>query len=227
VYLSVIDENKLVEGFVMAIVTVADVKGGTGKTTTVINLLHALGLDEVVHLDKHGGLLRMNELRVNPFACIHAPKSEKELLELLSTDTKDRIMLVDCGGYDDMLGRLAIANADLVIVPSNDNSLEQFGVVDTSAIMKEISVGLGREIVGHALLNRVHHAKRLFGGYDSLLEELGNLVRIPVVIPHSTKVSDAMAEGMALTSGSVPCRYQQVAKYIKAQLISTGALNHE
>jgi chromosome partitioning protein len=213
------------EAWIMAIVGVVCVKGGTGKSSTILNLLHALGLDEVVHLDKRGGLLNLDALRPEPIKCIHSPQNEDELLALLATDTKDSIMLLDCGGYDDTIGRLAMANADILIVPSNDTALEQLGMIDTSKVMKEISLELGREIIGHALLNRVHPSRRDFGGYDSLLDSLGNYERIPVVIPLSAPVTSAMMKGGAVTSGNMAYRYQLIAKYIKTKLIDSGALN--
>jgi chromosome partitioning protein len=209
----------------MAIVTVATAKGGAAKTTTTLNLMHHFGLDEVVHLDVYGGILKLDLLRAAPFKKIHTPQTEAELLALLATDTKDKVMLVDCGGFDSTMVRLAVANSDFVLMPSNDDPTEQFAAQTFSEIVSNIGQEVGKEFKVYTLLNRVHPARRNFSDFDALIEALGNIERIPFVIPTATDVVNAQRQGKAVENGNIAYRYAKIAEFIRFKLIEGGSLN--
>lgn len=211
----------------MAVVTFANGKGGVGKSANVFNVHEPLGASLVIDGDVHRGISDLNSFRSPPLKCFVAPNNVDEMLALIEQDNHDSIIIIDCGGYDDDMSRVAIANADMLIVPSNDNVQEEVALLKMSRSLAQISASVGREIVGHVLLNRVHPSRTKFAPFDSMLDRIDNLVRLPVTIPMSKEFDEAMRDGMAVKSGTLPVKYFHLARHIKAHLVAIGALNHE
>lgn len=196
----------------MIIVTAAS-KGGNRKTATTLNLEHHLEPKTLIDLDVHQGLSNIIALRDEPRQCEHVTTQDR-LIELLEQDTSDTITMIDCGGYDDDLNRLAIANADLVITPSNDDPTEQFGLIKFNEILANL------DCKAHVLISGVHHSRSNFDDIDELISEQSHLERLPVVIPFSSLLPKAQFKGEALKSGTVAARFSRLAAHIKG-------LNHE
>lgn len=211
----------------MAVVTVANAKGGVGKSTSAYNLQEKLGARILVDADIHGGVSVINSFRDEPLDNIINIKSEAELIKLLEADTKDSIILIDCGGFDDDITGIAIANCDMLIVPSNDNVLEEIQLIRMSERIDVISSQVQRAICGHVLLNRVHPRRTNFNTFDGMIEQIPNLVRMPVTIPTDKDFDAYMRKGTAVKAGALPVRYHHLAKYVKSHLVTIGALDHE
>lgn len=211
----------------MAVVTVANAKGGVGKSTSAYNLQEKLAARILIDADIHGGVSVINSFRDEPLDNVVKINNEAELIKLLEADTRDSIMLIDCGGFDDDVTGIAIANCDMLIVPSNDNVLEEIQLIRMSERISEISEQVQRPIHGHVLLNRVHPLRTNFATFDGMIEQIPNLVRAPVTIPTDKDFDAYMRKGTAVKAGRLPVRYHHLAKYVLNQLVSIGALDHE
>lgn len=211
----------------MAVVVVANAKGGVGKSTSAYNLQAKLNPRVLVDADIHGGISVINSFRDVPLTNVVNVKSEAELIKVLEADTQDSITLIDCGGFDDDITGLAIANSDMLIVPSNDNVLEEIQLIRMSNRIQEISAQVNRPIQGHVLLNRVHPRRSNFKAFDGMIEQLHNLVRMPITIPSDKNFDDYMRKGSAVSAGTLPVRYHHLSEYIKNHLVSVGALNND
>jgi chromosome partitioning protein len=108
----------------MAIIVIANQKGGVTKSTTARNLAIGMKADILIDQDKNQNNVRwFNGLRDkeknNCKIKIESALGNKEQLAKLLQ--QDGLIIVDCGGADTDVSRTALAYADLVVCPcSND-----------------------------------------------------------------------------------------------------------
>lgn len=195
----------------MAVYTVANVKGGSKKTATAINLIPHLNLDYVVDLDKYQALKSLLELAGSPIE-VRIPKTTQDIINW--TDEGKNI-LIDCGGFDSDFTRVAISQSDVVITPSNDDPTEQFGLRHFNMTMAEVSKMVNEKLVAKVVISGVHHARSDFSTMHDFVDTLDHLELAPVIIPHSTKIPAAQYQGSAVMSGSIAAKFRALAKYIK------------
>lgn len=154
------------------IITIAHQKGGVGKSTIASNLaveLSKLYPTSILDLDVQRSL--------SAFATSRGDRSPKlnmlpvvtkaDALMKMMNDHEDGILLIDTGGFDVDIQRIAMYGADLIITPVGDSPVELHGLsVFEETIMKlrESRPDLKASIV----LNRVH----MFAGKS--LDELMN-----------------------------------------------------
>ncbi|PNI01189.1 hypothetical protein C1N32_20720 [Vibrio diazotrophicus] len=195
----------------MAVYTVANVKGGSKKTATAINLIPHLNLDYVVDLDKYQALKSLLDLAGSPIE-VRIPKTTQDIINW--TDEGKNI-LIDCGGFDSDFTRVAISQSDVVITPSNDDPTEQFGLRHFNMTMAEVSKMVNEKLVAKVVISGVHHARSDFSTMHDFVDTLDHLELAPVIIPHSTKIPTAQYKGAAVMSGSIAAKFRALAKYIK------------
>jgi len=140
------------------VITIAHQKGGVGKSTLALNLATELSKRyplTVVDLDFQKSLTIFNENRkeagLDPLHVVSA-QDRKELMTLLDGD--EGLVLVDSGGFDSDLNRIALLGADLVITPLSNNLIEIYGLESFKKILHDLKEI--RQIRSHVLLNNVH-----------------------------------------------------------------------
>jgi chromosome partitioning protein len=207
----------------MAIVVVASGKGGVGKTALVTNIFEKLGASAIIDTDVHGGSTTMDGLREDKIPFLVRAKTVAELVPLLEMDSTDRITLIDCGGFDDDLTRVALANADMIIAPTNESPIERAAINKLSGIIAMISEEVGREVRGHVLYCRFNQNKRKFDKLDAMIESLDNMTTLDVTIPSHQSVIAASEFGERVKSGVMPVKYDRLVSIIHNYLIETGA----
>lgn len=188
-------------------------KGGCGKTSTAFNLAHALGVDEVFDLDVNHGFSRLASLRVDalPFP-IRTFKNKTELINALIA-AGDKTILIDCGGYDSELTRVAIAAADLLITPAIDSPIERIALFDFSADLVRLSKEIKKPLISHLLICRCHPQKKNFPKFDEITAALPNLKRLNTTLAHRPDAVECHAQGRGVTE-SVATRHTPAAKEI-------------
>jgi chromosome partitioning protein len=153
------------------IITVAHSKGGTGKSTLAWNVAHSLKSDgkkvTIVDLDFQQTLFFINHIRVSTkldSLDVVQPQSGDELIELF--ENYDGHLIVDVGGFDNDINRIAISWADKVVVPIANSVTDVLGFKTFEAILQEIE-----NPFINVVLNNIHPLAKNF---DVITEAIGN-----------------------------------------------------
>ena len=140
------------------IITIAHQKGGVGKSTIALNLAVELNKKynlKVIDLDYQKSITIFNETRkekkLKPLNIIHI-ETQKELIDLLKKNND--LILIDSGGFDSDLNRIAIIGADLIITPVSSNLIEIYGLEAFKKILQELKE-VEPEIKSYVLLNNI------------------------------------------------------------------------
>jgi chromosome partitioning protein len=141
------------------VIVIAHQKGGVGKSTVAANL--AVEIDKkttlnVVDLDTQKSLSYFNSLRkesgLKEFNITNANSSE-ELKKLINKN--EDVLLIDVGGFDSDVNRIAMLGADLIITPVSDSGVELVGLLAFRNILRDIREHR-QDLVASVLLNRIH-----------------------------------------------------------------------
>ncbi len=141
------------------VITIAHQKGGVGKSTIALNLAVELGKKyplNVIDLDYQKSISVFNENRketgLKPLNIIPV-KNKKELMKVI--DNTDGIILIDSGGFDSDLNRIAIVGADIIITPLSNNLIEIYGLETFKKILIELRE-VRNDLKSNILLNNVN-----------------------------------------------------------------------
>ncbi len=137
------------------VITVANSKGGTGKTTIATNLAVEFAKEKKVLLidsDPQSSSMSFREAREKDdisacSICTHTLHNDVKTFK----DSFD-IILIDVGGRDTKIFRSAIISADLAIIPLQPSQYDLFSSVETLDIVKEIQQAK-EELKAYFLLN--------------------------------------------------------------------------
>ncbi len=157
------------------VITIAHQKGGVGKSTLALNLAAELSKRyplTVIDLDFQKSLTIFNENRkeagLEALRVVSA-QDRKELMRLI--DKSEGVVLVDSGGFDSDLNRVALIGADLVITPLSNNLIEIYGLESFKKILHDLKEI--RPVRSHVLLNNVHPSTQR--AIDEIREFVGGL----------------------------------------------------
>jgi chromosome partitioning protein len=188
------------------IVAVANLKGGTGKTTTAVYLAHFLSA-VVVDADPQGSALGWVEAAAEAggkftVEVVHLPDSK-----LASRLPKAGRLVIDCSPRDHRITDAAIEAADLVVIPTGTTSADMDRTWATLDLAKQLGTPAA------VLLVKVRVGTRsLAAAVEALAEEHATVLeaRIP------QREALAVAWGQPLTSD--PYGYDLAAQQIKELL---------
>lgn len=144
------------------IIVIAHQKGGVGKSTITSNLAVELGKKfktSIIDLDIQKSLTTFVAVRKRKLneeiSILQTPPNAKELIEIMNAH-KNGILLIDTGGYDFDLQRVAMLGADMIITPVSKSPMELHGLSVFAKTLKELKEAK-RSLKSIVLFNRVHH----------------------------------------------------------------------
>ena len=185
------------------VITVAQQKGGAGKTTLAANLAAALAPDRRVALldiDPQHSLQRWHALRVAravpPAAITFSDLSGWRLAgELERLRREHDVVMVDSPPQVDADARRAIRGADLVVIPVQPSPPDIWAAEGTLKLAAE------ENRPACLVLNRVSGGTRLRDATDRELRARG-LVVLPAALGNRSAFSHAFAEGLGVTEAA-------------------------
>lgn len=159
------------------VLVLAHSKGGTGKTTTATQLADELGIRNIADIDSHEGLSIINGMRPEHRRWNIVDCSSKEALAaaIYAALDGDEPLLVDCGGFDSELARIAIGLGSLVITPANDDITEQIGLSKFNKVIQDINDRNGTNVKANVLMTRTHPSRRNFESITEVVNNTPNL----------------------------------------------------
>ena len=183
------------------IINIAHTKGGVGKSTLATNLAVELTLP-ILDLDMQRSSFYFNQIRKDygfPEMKVFYAQSDEEMqfLEEYKGNKKKHI-IVDSGGMDNNLHRLAILYADIILTPIGLSQIELVGLQNFYSILEEANDNsiLAKEYV---ILNQVNsRSKKEIEGIKELIHEEFGLKVLNSMISSRKIFKDAFSEGKSV-----------------------------
>jgi len=187
------------------IIAISHQKGGVGKSTLTYNLSVELSKKynvNVVDLDVQQTITACNVIR-GKFGqkklTVLNFEDKKDFINFLNNDDNKNITIIDTGGFDSGLNRVAMYAADLIITPVSTEFLEVIGLEKYKKIIKEVSKKVGRNIITHVVLNKIHHAQQNFKDIKEFINQSPNQFKLmDSVIRRRSDFSISLSHGFSV-----------------------------
>ena len=109
------------------------------------------------------------------------------------------MIIIDSGGYDSEINRLALISADIIITPVGASQIELFGLQKFRGILNEASEATGTSVKTHVLINNVDsRSKKKINELQEYISKNKNYFNLLDSIIHS-RVDFKNAYGDGLT----------------------------
>lgn len=198
------------------VITLAHQKGGTGKSTLAWNIAVEFGLNYknygfkkfvFVDLDNQESVTMTNRLRMQygqqPLYITRFTDCEGEQFRDFINEIDDEtLVIIDSGGYDADLNRLAIIASDYIITPVSSDYMEIFGLQKFKNILAELSSlkGEGEVVKVNVLLNKIDPKAKAFDDIEEFIKEtpyfdlMDTIIRFRSDFKHSIGYGFSVAE---------------------------------
>ncbi len=205
------------------IITIAHTKGGVGKSLISFHLAVAMKA-AVVDLDFQRTIIINNEMRKNngktPIAVLQT-KSLEDLITLRDHNEKNKntkeegIFIIDVGGFDSDVNRIAIAIADLIIVPANDKTNDIIGLHQFKEIIEEIEEATGIELKPKLLINNVSATTKDFISLNTFIKQNPNFSLLKNILRSRADYYKTLETGTGITELKESKAKKEFKKLIK------------
>jgi chromosome partitioning protein len=207
-------------------IVISHQKGGVGKSTIAWNL--ALFLEKkhsvtIIDLDVQQTLSLTNNIRttngLQPLTILTFNSSDK-FKSYFSTTPDQTITIIDSGGFDSGMNRMAMMVADLIITPVSDRSFELLGLKKYEQILKELSEIAERKISTHVLLNNINPATKKLSELQEYIQSSQYFNLFSSVLRQRAAYNHANAEGKSVKEFDKKAKstleFQRLIKEIKS-----------
>jgi len=183
-------------------IVVSHQKGGVGKSTIAWNLATNLQKKhqvELVDLDIQKTLTYANEIRkqnkqLTPLT-IKNFRTPEDLKKYIQGDSKKRLSIIDVGGFDSSMNRLAIVMADMIITPVSDKSFELLGIKTFEKIISQLNELVEHDIKIKVLLNNLNPKKSKLDSLKSFITKSPHFELLDTILRHRADYDKSAGEG--------------------------------
>ena len=184
------------------IIAVFNPKGGTKKSSTVLNLASIFAPHYIIDLDVHDSITTFNRMRPEGKQFdVKQFKQKLPLAQFLIDKGSNHSIIIDCGGFDSELNSVAIKSADIVLIPTNETAADVRGLMHANSILE-------REGVSEAWIipNGSHPNKQHFKTLELLANGMDRIhLRKDLKINQSKEVDLAMWKGLGVNELNKYC----------------------
>jgi len=192
----------------MYIITFANPKGGSGKTTSAMLLAEQIALSggrvSILDLDPNANILAWSEGRRAkgrdvPFAVHARPQAEDtvELIDRLSGETD--YLIIDLEGSKDQIVTFALARTDLCVIPLDGSPMEAKQAAAAVRLVQTTSSMIRAPIAYALLFTRTNAAFQTTDERDVRQEmEINNIPTLPVRIAKRAPYTRIFRDGVLL-----------------------------
>ena len=184
------------------VIVLAHQKGGVGKSTIAANISVELAKIcdlSVIDLDMQKSLTYFNNIRSKlglQSLDILNINSAEELKK--SINQNKRVLLIDVGGFDSDLNRIAILGADLLITPVSDAGIELVGLLAFRNILREIKKHRP-DLVASILLNKIHtQTKASLKGINEFIASNHEFKQMNAILRYRVDYKKAFDKGQSV-----------------------------
>jgi len=205
------------------IITIAHTKGGVGKSLISFHLAVAMNA-AVIDLDFQRTIVINNEMRANngkkPIAVLQT-KTMQDLIKLRNHNVKNRgtknekIFIIDVGGFDSDVNRVAIAIADLIIVPVNDKTNDIIGLHQFKQIIEEIEESTDLILRPMLLINNVSPMTKDFISLNTFVDKNKNFKLMKSILRTRADYYKTLETGTGITELKNSKAKKEFKKFIK------------
>lgn len=194
------------------IITFAHQKGGTGKSTLAWNIgvefskrYEDYGYKKFifVDLDNQESITMTNRLRMNydqkPVEITRFTDDEiKDLENFINSIDDNTLVVIDSGGYDADINRLAIIASDYIITPVSSDYMEIFGLQKFRTILEELSEIKGEIIKVNVLLNKIDPKLKDFSDIKEFINDIEYFELMDTVIRFRSDFKHSIGYGFTV-----------------------------
>jgi len=199
------------------IITVAHTKGGVGKSLIAWNLAIAMKA-RVVDLDFQQTLLFANSIREQSgykTISVEHFDSLESFFEFYESLEDNECVIIDVGGFDSDLTRMALYVADIIITPASDRLTELTGLMKFNEIIKEVSESTESNLISHILINNVSPNARDFTIISDFVNENSNFKMMKSIIHQRADYYKCLAEGKSVVELKNSKAKQEIQNLVK------------
>jgi len=208
------------------IIVISHQKGGVGKSTIAWNLAISLQKKykiEVVDLDIQKTLTYTNKLRqkqkLKPLNIIQIDTPEN-LQKYFQKDSKDKISIIDVGGFDSSMNRLSIVLADLIITPVSDKSFELLGIRTFANIINQLNEIVSHDIKVKVLLNNINPKKSKLDSLKDFITKSPNFELLNTILRSRADYDKASMEGKSVMEYNPTSKASKEFNKLKKEIIN-------
>lgn len=222
------------------IITLAHQKGGTGKSTLAWNLAVELrkkyqkyGYKKFVFvdLDNQESVTMTNRLRMQyghePLEIVRFTDDERARLEeFINSIEDDTLVIIDSGGYDADLNRLAIIASDFVITPVSSDYMEIFGLQKFKTILEELSIIKQETVQVNVVLNKIDPKLKDFSDIVDFINEIKNFKLLDTVLRFRSDYKHSIGYGFSVKELDKSSKASEEITSLIKEIEKRAGLNH-